>query len=110
MDNTSQKNINGSTVFLIIWLTLQLILMLLTLGFAYLGECTAGRASNFWSMLWGKGLGGMLLISNLVSLISGIVGLATKKGRKLRGLISVLLIIAFPLGLFCLILAIGSQF
>ena len=110
MDNTSTKKINGFTVFLIIWLAIQLILMLLTLGFAYLGEYSAGRPSNIWSVLWGKGTGLMLAISGLVSLICGIVGLATKKGSFIRGLISIILIIAFPLGLFCLILAIGSQF
>ena len=38
MDNTSTKKINGFTVFLIIWLALQLMLMFLTLGFAFLGE------------------------------------------------------------------------
>lgn len=110
MDNTSTKKINGFTVFLIIWLALQLMLMFLTLGFAFLGEYSAGRPSNIWSVLWGKGTGLMLAISGLVSLICGIVGLATKKGSFIRGLISIILIIAFPLGLFCLILAIGSQF
>ena len=110
MDNTSQKKINGSTVFLIIWLALQLILMLLTLGYAFLGEYTANHASNIWSMLWGKGLGLMISVSNLVSLVLGIVGLVTKKGRFLRGLISILLIIAFPIGILCLILAVGSHF
>ncbi|MBO4608513.1 MAG: hypothetical protein J5696_01460 [Lachnospiraceae bacterium] len=110
MDNTSQKKINGSTVFLIIWLALQLILMLLALGYAFLGEYTANHASNIWSMLWGRGLGLMLTVSNLVSLVLGIIGLTTKKGQKMRGLISVLLIIAFPLGVFCLILAVGTHF
>ena len=110
MDNTSQKKINGSTVFLIIWLVLQLILMFLTLGFAFFGEYTANRASNIWSVLWGKGLGLMLSISGLVSLVLGIVGLTTKKGSALRILISIILIASCPLGLICLILAVGSHF
>ena len=110
MDNTSQKKINGSTVFLIIWLALQLILMLLALGYAFLGEYTANHASNIWSMLWGRGLGLMLTVSNLVSLVLGIIGLTTKKGNALRTLISILLIVTCPLGLICIILAVGSHF
>ena len=110
MDNTSQKKINGSTVFLIIWLVLQLILMFLTLGFAFFGEYTANRASNIWSVLWGKGLGLMLSISGLVSLVLGIVGRTTKKGSALRILVSIILIASCPLGLICLILAVGSHF
>ena len=98
------------TIIMIIWLAVQVILMFLTLGYAFLGEYTANRASNFWSMLWGKGLGLMISVSNLVSLVFGIVGLVTKKGRFLRGLISILLIIAFPIGILCLILAVGSHF
>ena len=98
------------TVIMIIWLAVQVILMFLTLGYAFLGEYTANHASNFWSMLWGKGLGLMISVSNLVSLVLGIVGLITKKGRFLKGLISILLIIAFPIGILCLILAVGSHF
>ena len=98
------------TVIMIIWLAVQVILMCLTLLYAFCGEYTANHASNIWSMLWGKGLGLMISISNLVSLVFGIVGLVTKKGRFLRGLISILLIIAFPIGILCLILAIGSHF
>ena len=101
---------NTLTIILIICFVIQAAAMCLGFGYAFLGEYTANRPSNIWSQLWSHGLGLVITLSNLVSLVLGIVGLVVKKKNKLQIIFSILLILAFFPGVLSIIFAVGSHF
>ncbi len=105
------KKSNGFYVFLGVLLIIQTILMFLTLAYGELGEYTANKPSNIWSIIWTTAYIGLWqILSNLTALISGIVGLVKCEGDATRKLLSILLILSFFPGAYCMIIAIGSHF
>ncbi len=98
------------TIYLIIVLVLQLILMSLTLAYAFWGKYENNQAANIWAMLWHKGLALFLVGSGVLSLISAIIGLLKKKDGMTQTVLSIFLILTLLPSMFCLILAIGSHF
>ena len=104
-----EKKTKGFTIYLAVLLTIQMVLIFLALGYALWGTYENNHAANFWSVIWGKGAGLFLLISDFISMISGIVGLILSKGSKARFLLSILLLVTFLPSLFCLLLALGTH-
>ncbi|MCR4691133.1 MAG: hypothetical protein K5739_07305 [Lachnospiraceae bacterium] len=97
-------------VFLTVMLVIQVVIMFLIYAFAFFGDINGIQAMNIWAVLWGKGLAIWLLLSNTISFVAAIIGLATGKGIKSKIILSIVLIITTLVNLFGLILAIGSKF
>ncbi|MBO4907922.1 MAG: hypothetical protein J5476_01445 [Lachnospiraceae bacterium] len=98
-------------VYLIVLLILQVLIMFINLAFAFWGEYSHGYASNIWAIIWNKGFMLLwILISNLVCLVSGIIGLITQKGNKAKCILSIVSIVMFMIGAFTVVLVIGSRF
>lgn len=107
----SVKKSNKYIVYLIILLAVQALLISLNLAFAFWGEYSHGYASNIWAIIWNKGFMLLwILISNLVCLISGIVGLITAKGNVAKCVLSIVSIVLFIFGAFVVLITIGSRF
>ncbi len=107
---TAEKS-NKYTVFLIIILVIQVLLMFLNLSFALWGEYSHGYSSNIWSIIWNRGLIGLwTLLAGPVAIIAGIIGIATHKGNKTKRTLSIVTIASIVPGIFCIIYAIGSKF
>ncbi len=105
------KKSSKYVVYLIVLLILQILLMFFNLAFAFWGEYSHGYASNIWSIIWNKGFMLLwILISNLVCLISGIIGLITAKGNVAKCVLSIVSIVMFILGAFVVLFTIGSNF
>ena len=105
------KKSSKYVVYLIVLLILQVLLMFFNLAFAFWGEYSHGYASNIWAIIWNKGFMLLwILISNLVCLVSGIIGLVTAKRNVAKIILSVVSIVMFGLGAFTVILVIGSSF
>ena len=100
------------TIVLAVFTAIQSILIFLNFAFAFWGTYAANKPSNIWSQIWDKsaiGLWSVLLC--LVTVILGIIGLVLhKKGPKAQIVLSLVLIVLFPLTWFSMIMAIGSHF
>ena len=105
------KKSSKYVVYLIVLLILQILLMFFNLAFAFWGEYSHGYASNIWAIIWNKGFMLLwILISNLVCLISGIIGLITAKGHVAKCVLSIVSVVLFILGAFVVLITIGSKF
>ena len=105
-----KKKTNVYSVILIIFLIFQAILILLTFAYAFGGSYDHNKASNLWSVLWGKGLGLFLLLSDFFSFLLGIIGLITKKDNKTQGILSAVLLVTILPSIISLVFAVGSHF
>ena len=105
------KKSNKYTIFLIVILVIQILLMFLNLAFALCGTYEHGKSSNVWSIIWNKGgIGLWTLLAGLVAIMAGIIGIITHKENKTKCVLSVMTIASIVPGLFCIIYAIGSKF
>ena len=106
-----ENNTKKITVQLTIMLLIQLITIFLSFMYAFRGVYGPdNRPSNLWSMIWGKGVGLVQLLSGVISLILGICGLVMSKGDKTQIILSIILLASLFLSFISLVFAIGSNF
>ena len=99
-----ERKSNNYTIAMVILLILQVVTISLTFAYAYLGRYDHNKASNIWSVMWHGFLPMVGIVSSVLSLVAGIIGM---KENKVLG---ILLIISFFVSAFSGIVAIGSHF
>ena len=106
-----EKKKSKMVVVLIILLVFKAILMFLNFAYAQWGTYAHNRADNLWSNIW-VGCYVMLwsIISGILSVIFGLIGIITAKGNKTKLILSIVLLVTILPGIFFLIVGIGTHF